>query len=440
MRSLQVQIRTALVDHVLRIASELGAFASLAIRADHVRWGGEGDLEGEWSVVIVNLPNHLVGHFVERVGRAAEDAQFVLAPVGMLPLRSPIEEVAAGVRDVSRLSTMELVLASLQSVGAWKGLAAYSVLAGIVGAYGLIFDVVYLLVAAMLINPMGAPLVVSVIGAAIGDVRVFVRGGLRFAASLGIQAVTALSLGFAYRLDVSTAMMEQVTSLSSWAVLIALASGAAGALTQIRSDRDSLISGSAAGFMVAAALAPPAAVLGLSIPLARWDYAGQMAFLLTLQFFAVAAGGWLVLAAAGVKPSDWSLGRGSARHRGLLVALLTVCVVVLVAGQNAQGAGFRKADLSRTALEIARDAVDAVPGVYHVQTTARFTRPDHARHNGETLLFTIVVEADRRAENEELASTIRAGIERGVRRRMDGVVPLVDVTLVPRAGSTSIAR
>jgi|GEM_PF-309057 len=435
MRSVQVQVRTSLVDRVLDLASEHQAFASLAVRAEHVRWSGQDDLDGEWSVIVVNLPNHRVGTFVERVSDAMDDAQFILAPVGMLPLRTPSEDIAPEVLDVSRISTVELVLASLQSIGAWKGLVVYSVLAGVVGAYGLIFDVVYLLVAAMLINPMGAPLVVSVIGVAIGDARLFGRGGLRFAASLAVQALTALGLGFAYGLEVSTAMMEQVTSLSDWAVIIALASGAAGALTQIKSDRDSLISGSAAGFMVAAALAPPAAVLGLSVPLGRWDYSAQMAFLLALQFFAVTAGGWLVLAASGVRPSDSSAGRGSARHRGLLLGLVVAFLTALVAWQLAQDAAFRTADLSRDALEIARDAVAAVPGAEHVESSARFTRPDLERHPGETLLFTIVAEVDQPSRNEEIVSAIRLEVEQRVRRRMDGVVPLVDVTLVPSPGS-----
>jgi uncharacterized membrane protein len=77
--------------------------------------------------------------------------------------------------------------------------------------------------------------------------------------------------------------------------VLALVAGAAGAQAQVQAERDSLVSGTGAGFMVAAALAPPAAMLGLSVPLARWDYAGLMAFLLLLQFVAISLGGWLVL-------------------------------------------------------------------------------------------------------------------------------------------------
>lgn len=159
----------------------------------------------------------------------------------------------------------------LQSVGVWRGLLLFSVLAGVIGAYGLIFDVGNLLVAAMLVNPMGAPALVAVVAIAIGGARMFLRGGARFGVSLLAQA--------------------------------------------------------------AAVLAPPAAVLGLAVPLGRWDYAGLMAFLLVLQFVAIAAGGWLSVHAVGVRPAEPGIGRGSAPRRTALVAAVTIVMATLVLWQ-----------------------------------------------------------------------------------------------------------
>src|SRR5690606_24048991 len=144
-----------------------------------------------WSLVFLNLPNQRVGDFVDAVRREAEEAEFTLLPVSALPLELPLEQVAGSVQDVSRLSTLEVVLASLQSIGAWRGLLAYSVLAGVIAAYGLVFDVSYLLVAAMLVNPMGAPALVAVVAMSVGDGRMFARGGLRFLVSLAVQALAA---------------------------------------------------------------------------------------------------------------------------------------------------------------------------------------------------------------------------------------------------------
>jgi uncharacterized membrane protein len=424
-RSIQVQVRANVVEQVLALAEEHDAPSPVVVRA-----GQHGE---EWSLVFITVPNDRAGSFITAVTDVAADAAFVLLPVGALPLGVPLDRMDERVRDVSRLSTLELVAGSLQSVGAWRGLLLYSVLAGTVGGYGLIFDVSYLLVAAMLINPMGAPALVSVIGLSIGDARMFARGGWRFVASLAVQAAAALALGLGYGLDVSTAMMEQVTSLSTWAVVVALAAGAAGAQTQVKSDRDSLVSGTAAGFMVAAALAPPAAVLGLSVPLGRWDYVGLMTFLLALQYLAITLGGWLVLHAVGVRPADPSIGRGTARLRTIIAAGVAIGMLGLVAWQAHNAPRFTRADESRTALEIARDAVDGLDGVAYVQSSAHFTRRDLERYAGETLLFEVVVE-DAGGAGDDVEAAVRAAIRRLVADRMDGVVPLVRVTVLPGGG------
>jgi uncharacterized membrane protein len=430
MRQLQIQVRREHVDRVLELAREHESLSRSALRAEKV--GRDGHDEHGWALIFLDLPNRRVGSFVDAVRSEVDDAHFVLLPVGTLPLHTPLREVEEQVEDVSRLSTLELVLASLQSVGSWKGMLLYSVLAGVIGGYGVIFDVSYLLVAAMLINPMGAPALVSVIGLAIGDLWMFGRGGARFFVSLVVQGAAALALGYGYALDVSTEMMEQVTNLSSWAVVVALAAGAAGAQAQVKSDRDSLISGTASGFMVAAALAPPTAVLGLSIPLARWDYTATMAFLLALQFVAIALGGWLALLVFGVRPAEPSIGRGSPRWRTALVVVVLAATAGLVAWQTRLGAGFLKADLSRQALEIARDAVEAVPGAHLVESTARFTRPEMERHEREGLLMQVTVEREPDAPPDDvLENAIRAEVRRLVRARMEGVVPFVDVTVLP---------
>lgn len=295
MRQLHLQLRPEKADRVLQLANEHDALDPASV----VARGADGE---ERAMVFLNLPNDRVGKFVSAVEEEVKDAQFVLAPQGTLPIQTPLEDVEERVRDVSRLSTLELVLAGLQSVGSWKGLVLYALFSGVIAAYGVIFDVSYLLVAAMLINPMGAPAMVSVIGIAVGDIRLFGRGGLRFLVALVVQTVSAMILGFGYAIHVTTSTMEQVTNLSVLSVLLALAAGAAGAQAQVQSDRSSLVSGTAAGFMIAAALAPPSAVLGLSVPLGRWDYAALMTFLLALQFAAIGLAGWLALHFYGYAP------------------------------------------------------------------------------------------------------------------------------------------
>jgi uncharacterized hydrophobic protein (TIGR00271 family) len=425
MREIQVEIDPSRADEVLRLASEHEARSPVRFRVD------ERD-KGERERIVAHLPNDRVGAFVEAVRGLTDDVVFRLFPQGTLSVRAPVAEVGEEVKDVSRLSTAELVLSSLQSIGSWRGMLVYSVLAGVVGGYGVIFDVSYLLVAAMLINPMGAPAMVAVIGASVGAARMFGRGALRFVASLAIQAASALALGLAYGLQISTPMMEQITSLSSWALVVALAAGAAGAQSLVLSDRDSLVSGTAAGFMVAAALAPPAAVLGLSLAVARTDYTGVMALLLSLQFVAIILGGWAALRLHGVRPAEPSVGRGSAAVRTATLVGVALGCAALVGLQLRLGPTFTKADLSREALEITRHAIDAVPAAYLVEADARFTRADLERLRGrEALLVDVVVERAPIAEAAEVETAVRRAIEAGIRARITGVTPFVRVDVLP---------
>lgn len=433
MRTIHVQVAAAQAERMVALAREHGAATTAGVRLQ--RLPGE---DAERTLLVLTLPNQRIGDFVDAVRRhAGDDAQLLLLPLGTLPLQQPLDELHEQVTDVSRLSTLEMVVGSLQSAGSWRGMLVYSVLAGTVAACGFILDVMYLLVAAMLINPMGAPAMVAVIGVSVGDAWMFWRGAVRFVVSLLVQALAALLLGFAYGLSVPTAMMELVTSLSLLAVVVAAAAGAAGAQSQVQSERDSLVSGSAAGFMVAAALAPPAAVLGLAVPLGRWDYVLLMTFLLVLQFFAIAAGGWLALLIAGVSPGEPSAGHGRRGRRSALVALVFSVAIGMTAWQTQLAPRFQRADLSRDALEIAREAVEQLPAARFVEATARFTRPDLERHEGETMIIEVFVErvGDVAAPDDVIEGDVRRAVERRVDERMRRVVPFVHVTVLPPAAA-----
>lgn len=422
-----MQVRPEKAQRVMEIANEHHAFSPTSVRAE--RPGGE-----PYTMIFVNVPNRGVGDFIWAVREEVEDAQFVIFPYGSLPVQTPVSEVRQRLQDVSQRSTLELVVGSLQSLGSWKGLLLYALFSGVVAAYGLIVNASYLLVAAMLIAPMGAPGMVAVVGTTIGDWRMAGRGTLRFVVAIVVLVVTAVALGFAYGLGASTSMMEQVTALSSFTVLLTLVAGAAGAQSQVQSERASLVTGTATGFLIAAALSPTSAVLGLAIPLGRWDYVGLMAFQLALQFVSLLAGGWLALLLYGVRPGDPTVGRGSQLWRAVLAGAAVAAVVGLTVLQLRRGPRFVKADLARQAVAMARSTSEGVGGVRLLEADAHFTRPDLRNRAGEALLINLVVQDTARVPEARLQSAIRNAMRRRVGREMPGVVPYVNVTILPGEG------
>lgn len=423
MRLLQIQVPLADADRLREVVEPHAGVWSSLVRA-------EGP-EGEQTVLLsVSVSNRRVGELVSAVIREIPGSELILIPRGALRVAPPLGEVDPRVHEVTHRSTLELVLSSLQSLGSWRGMLLYALLSGVAAAYAVVLDAIHLLVAAMLIAPMGAPAIVSVVGIAIGDLRMFGRGAARFAASIGVLILTAGVFGALVGLDHATATMEQLTSISRWTALLAVVAGAAGAQSQIHSERSSLVSGSAAGFLVAAALSPTSAVLGLSIVMGRWESAWLMVFQLALQFSGIAAGGWMVLAGFGVRPGDPTVGRGERRWRWTLIVGVSAAVAALVVLQSAAGASHARADLSRRAVSVARDAVREVAGARPISVSARFTgRTDGARET-EPLLVTIIVAAvdERSGYADELEERVAGSVRSALDRRLAGVAPFVVVT------------
>jgi hypothetical protein len=426
MRQVQVRVRADDERRVLRLAEEHGASSPAATT---VRLGDGA----ERALVLAELQNDRVGRFLEAVEDAVPEAEISFSPSGTLTLSTPLTRVDERVRTVTTRSTLELVLGALQSVGSWRGMLLYALFSGLVAAYGVIFETPWLLTAAMLIAPVGAPAMVSVVGIAVGDVRLVLRGVARFWIAVLVLAGAGLALGLAYGLELSTGTMEEISSLSMWAVLPAVIGGAAGALAQLHSERDSLVTTTATGFLVAVAFSPPAAVLGLSVALGRWDYVGDMAFVLTLTWVSVLASGAGILVLMGVRPERSAVGQGSPRHRTALLAGAGLLVATILAWQSTHEVRFRKGDRWRAAVAATHDAVAWIGDVRLLEAEARFTRRDIPLGGGdEALRVSALVE--RRtgdAADSTVERRVRTAVEERIRERLPGVRPFVDVVVVP---------
>lgn len=434
MRQLQVQVPRESADRVIAVSEEFEGFSPVVLDARRAN-------DRPWAVVLLNLPNAAVGEFIEKVQEEVEEATFVLTPRGVLPILTPIGDVHEQVHRVGHRSAVELVLGAMQSVGSWRSLLLYAVLSGLVAAYAVIFDTAYLLVAAMLIAPIGAPAMVCVIATATGEPDMFRQGASRFFVAAVLLALGALVLGLLYGLNTSTSTMEEISNLSLWAGMLAVVGGAAGAQSQIQSDRDSLVTATATGFLVAVAMSPPAAVLGLAIAIGRWDYAGQMAFVVLLSFIGVIAGGWLTLLSYGISPGVTGVMPGSATVRAVLAGGVILSLAALIAWQSTRMPSFRKADLTRETIEITRGVVGDMPGVRLIESSAHFSRPDLPISPEALVVNVLVARSDGVSEDpRRVEDRIRAAVQERLRAEFRGVAPFVVVTVLPPAQSGGGAR
>jgi hypothetical protein len=237
------------------------AAAARELRAMNVaRLEGEGD-DGPIDLIIAWLPNRNVEALLTRL----EDipaARMTLAPRGFLPMAGPAREVPDRLVDVQPRSPLEIYLSGLQSIGSWTSYLVFSLASGIVVWMGLATNTVFLLVAAMLIAPYAGPAMNAAIGAVSGDLRLLGSSALRYWVGLAIAVATSAAATWLTGMLGPTAMMIDVSLIMESAAVLALVSGAAGALGLVQSERDSLVSTAAVGMLVAVSLAPPAGVLG----------------------------------------------------------------------------------------------------------------------------------------------------------------------------------
>jgi hypothetical protein len=252
-RQLLVQVPRGHGSAVLDIATEHQGLNVAVFEAS----GTDGLL----AVAIVHVSNARVDGLLDAL-QALPDVRVTLLPRGVITLHPPPSAAPRQVTDVTHRSPVEIYLAGLQSVGSWRGFLGYAAAAGVVVWVGLDTKTVYLLTAAMLIAPFAGPAMNVALAAARGDILLLARGLVRYIAQLVVAIVIAGALSLALRQGAVTAQMVATANVSVVAVLLPLVAGAAGALTLVQSERNSLVSGTAVGVLVAASLVLPAAQHG----------------------------------------------------------------------------------------------------------------------------------------------------------------------------------
>lgn len=216
------------------------------------------------------------------------------------------EALRAAVEKGSRLDLNYVVLVLLSTV---------------VAAIGLIEDNVAVVIGAMVIAPLLGPNLAFALGTALGDIRLMRESiaTLLFGALVAIGA--SMVIGYGWPIERLSYELLTRTDVGMDSAALALASGAAAAL--------SLTSGLPAvlvGVMVAVALLPPAATVGIMIGQGQMELALGAALLLALNVVCVNLACKIVFLIKRIAPR----GEGEkARARRAMTTYIMVWVVML---------------------------------------------------------------------------------------------------------------
>ncbi len=208
------------------------------------------------------------------------------------------------------------------------------VLSTVVAAIGLIENNVTVVVGAMVIAPLLGPNLALSLGAALGDIDLVKEAVKSLVVGILLAVAIAFLAGFFWPESASpnTELMSR-TLVGIDAVVLALASGAAAALSLTTGLSSVLV-----GVMVAAALLPPAATIGIMLSQGSWHFALSAAVLLAVNIAALNLASKVVFLAKGIGPRTW-VEKEKVKHSMAVyllswVLLLLVVVVFMILPQS----------------------------------------------------------------------------------------------------------
>lgn len=232
-------------------------------------------LEGEQAWRLVVVPIEATAPKVEdRKGPRREKQQKALR-----------EELLHDIEDGAALDRDFLVMVFLSTIVAAVGLNSNGV-AAVIGA--------------MVIAPLLGPILGFSMGAALGDSSLIRRSATTLTAGITLALVSAFILSFVMPIDLQSRELVSRAEVRLDGLALALAAGGAAALSIARGQGSTLV-----GVMVAAALLPPGAALGLFAGAGEWGFALRAGLLLALNVAALVLAALIVFRLKNIRPRTW---------------------------------------------------------------------------------------------------------------------------------------
>lgn len=202
------------------------------------------------------------------------------------------------------------------------------VLSTIVAAIGLLEDNVAVVIGAMVIAPLLGPNLALALAASLGARKLLAQSLVCNFTGVTISLAICVALGSVYPIDFTSTELMSRTTVSYSGIALALASGTAAALSLTSGLSSTLV-----GVMVAVALLPPAATVGLMAGAGRTDLALGALLLLVVNVVCVNLSTMLLFFFRGITPRTGAE-KQVARHRvliyaGVLAVMLAALAVVI---------------------------------------------------------------------------------------------------------------
>jgi len=199
-----------------------------------------------------------------------------------------------------------------------------TVLSAVVAAIGLNEDSVAVVIAAMVIAPLLGPILGFSLGSALGSTDLMRKSAATALTGLSIGFATVFVLALLFPVNLDSGELIARTIISPEIVALALASGAAAALSMTGGLSSTLV-----GVMVAVALLPPSAASAMYLGEGEFTEAAAAAILVALNVVCALLSAQIVFAWKGVRPRRWLAQKAVERQQRINYAVWAVLLAIL---------------------------------------------------------------------------------------------------------------
>ncbi|WP_135806140.1 TIGR00341 family protein [Halorussus marinus] len=305
--------------------------------------------------------------------------------------------------ETERIAREEMRTTAHEMSPEFTTFVAMTIISAVVAAAGLLLDSPAVVVGSMVIAPLIGPAMETSVGTVLGDRELF-RGGLKLQIIGGVLTIAsatafalAVKVGFLVPPGTDVTAISQISGRLTpdfLSLVVALGAGAAGALSIASGVSVALV-----GVMIAAALVPPAAAVGISLAWGHPMAAISSAVLVLVNILSINLSGLVVLWYMGYRPKNWfeldETRSALAKRAGVLLAAILVLSVFLggVTYTTVQSAGFQQdaredvaAVLNDTEgaqlLDVAFETAGTPPFTSHQRVVVTVGRPADAAYPG----------------------------------------------------------
>ena len=292
-----------------------------------------------FSILVPMEESESVLDAIEQYYSMRENFRIIILPVEASiprfeePEKKPSEKVEDLVEEKPKISTGRISRAELYSditdaSRLSKVFIIFVILSSIVAAIGILNNDVVVIIGAMVIAPLLGPNVALSLATTLADSSLSNRALKTIAAGIITALVFSTALGYFLTVNPAIPEIASRTDVNLGDILLAIASGSAGALAFTTGAPGALV-----GVMISVALLPPLVTTGLLAGSGFHALALQVFLLFLANFICVNLAGVITFFVQGIRPLSWwevDKAKKATRNAIILWILLLAALILVI--------------------------------------------------------------------------------------------------------------